>query len=154
MVSIGGIANPWRAGRNSAGSTMELISRTGSGERVLKRALAKVPAEDNSGEADFRFGKASRFTLTEPEQRTNPGSTVTWPPNDPVEDPEDGIVVIDYDYVDRAVETLRVENPEDSEQWVEVERITKLLMRRRDNGIYVRFNFDWSKDPSSTTDAT
>ncbi|TIN76785.1 hypothetical protein [Mesorhizobium sp.] len=154
MVSIGGIANPWRAGRNSAGATFELISRTGSGERVLKRALAKVPVEDNSGEADFRFGKASRFTLTEPEQKSNPRTTVTWPSEEPVEDPEDGIVIIDYDYIDRAVEVIRVENPDDSEQWVEIERITKLLMRRRDNGIYVRFNFDWSKEPSETTQAS
>ncbi|TJU70524.1 MAG: hypothetical protein E5Y15_34640 [Mesorhizobium sp.] len=148
MVSIGGLTNPWRASRNSAGSTFELISRTGSGERVLKRALAKVPAEDNSGEADFRFGKASRFTLTTPEQQTNPGSTVTWPPDEPVEDPEDGIVVIDYDYIDRAVETIRIENPDDAEQWVEVERITKIMFRRRDDGVYIRLNFDWSKEPS------
>ncbi|RWN35783.1 hypothetical protein [Mesorhizobium sp.] len=145
---IRGFRNPWRAGSNGSGATLELISRTGSGERVLKRALAKVPAEDNSGEADFRFGKASRFTLTEPEQRKNPSSTVIWPPDEPVEDPEDGIVVIDYDYVDRAVETIRIENPEDAEQWVEVERITKIMFRRRDDGVYIRMNFDWSKEPS------
>ncbi|RWO83178.1 MAG: hypothetical protein EOS18_06190 [Mesorhizobium sp.] len=148
MVSIGGVANPWRAGRNGTGARLEIINRTGSGQRVLNGALARVPAKDTSGDADFRFGKASRFTLTTPEQRTNPGSTVTWPPDEPVEDPEDGIVVIDYDYIDRAVETIRIENPEDSEQWVEVERITKIMFRRRDDGVYIRLNFDWSKEPS------
>lgn len=147
MVTIGGIPNPWRAGRNSSGARLELINRTGNGENVLKRALAKVKPEE-SGEAHFRFGKASRFTLTTPEQRTNPGSTVTWPADDPVEDPQDGIVVIDYDYVDRAVETIRIENPEDAEQWVEVERITKIMFRRRADGVYIRMNFDWSKEPS------
>lgn len=148
MVTIRGFPNPWRAGNNSSGARLQLINRTGNGEDVLKRALAKVKPEE-SGEAHFRFGKASRFTLTTPEQRTNPGSTVIWPPEEPVEDPEDGIVVIDYDYIDRAVETIRIENPDDAAQWVEVERITKIMFRRRDDGVYIRLNFDWSKEPSS-----
>ncbi|RWF52044.1 MAG: hypothetical protein EOS50_26050 [Mesorhizobium sp.] len=148
MVTIRGFPNPWRAGNNSSGARLQLINRTGNGEDVLKRALAKVKPEE-SGDAHFRFGRASRFTLTTPEQRTNPGSTVIWPPEEPVEDPEDGIVVIDYDYIDRAVETIRIENPDDSEQWVEVERITKIMFRRRDDGVYIRLNFDWSKEPSS-----
>lgn len=148
MVTIRGFPNPWRAGNNSSGARLQLINRTGNGGDVLKRALAKVKPEE-SGEAHFRFGKASRFTLTTPEQRTNPGSTVIWPPEEPVEDPEDGIVVIDYDYIDRAVETIRIENPDDAEQWVEVERITKIMFRRRDDGVYIRLNFDWSKEPSS-----
>ncbi|TIP79375.1 MAG: hypothetical protein E5X63_34745 [Mesorhizobium sp.] len=147
MVTIRGIPNPWRAGSNSSGARLQLINRTGNGEDVLKRALAKVKPEE-SGEAHFRFGKASRFTLTTPEQRTNPGSTVTWPPDDPVEDPEDGIVVIDYDYVDRAVTIIRVENPEEPENWVEIEQDDKILFRRRTDGVYIRLNFDWSKEPS------
>ncbi|RUV75918.1 MAG: hypothetical protein EOR30_17085 [Mesorhizobium sp.] len=147
MVTIGGIPNPWRAGRNSSAARLDFINRSGNGENVLKRALAKVKPEDG-GDAHFRFGKASRFTLTEPAQKTNPGTTVTWPPEEPIEDPEDGIVVIDYDYIDRAVETIRIENPDDSEQWVEVERITKIMFRRRDDGVYIRLNFDWSKEPS------
>jgi hypothetical protein len=150
-MEIRGLSNPWRAGRNSSGATMEIISRTGAGADVLNRALAKVPPEDNSGDADFRFGKASRFTLTTPDQATNPGATVTWPSDDPVDDPQDGIVIIDYDYIDRAVTKIRVENPDDSEQWVEIERIDKILFRNRTTGIYVRLNIDWSKKPSSTT---
>ncbi|TIN36855.1 MAG: hypothetical protein E5Y10_22265 [Mesorhizobium sp.] len=148
MVEIRGFPNPWRAGNNSSGARLQLINRTGNGEDVLKRALAKVKPEEG-GDAHFRFGKPSRFTLTTPEQRTNPRTTVTWPSEEPVEDPEDGIVVIDYDYIDRAVETIRIENPDDSEQWVEVERITKIMFRRRDDGVYIRLNFDWSKEPSS-----
>jgi hypothetical protein len=148
-MEIRGFHNPWRAGNNSSGSRYEIISRTGAGERVLKRALAKVPAEDTSGDADFRFGKASRFTLTDPEQRTNPRTTVTWPPEEPVEEPEDGIVIIDYDYIDRAVEVIRIEQVGEPENWVEVERITKIMFRRRDDGVYIRLNFDWSKEPSS-----
>ncbi|TIX63071.1 MAG: hypothetical protein E5V25_21145, partial [Mesorhizobium sp.] len=125
MVSIGGFSNPWRAGSNGTGASLEIINRTGQGKGVLKKALAKVKPESDS-EAHFRFGKPSRFTLTEPPQQTNPGTTVTWPPEEPIDDPEDGIVIYDYDYIDRAVEVIRVENPDDSEQWVEVERITKI----------------------------
>ncbi|WP_287306038.1 hypothetical protein [Mesorhizobium sp.] len=128
---------------------MELISRTGAGERVLKRALAKVPAEDNSGDADYRWGKPSRFTLTEPEQKTNPRTTVTWPSEEPVEDPEDGIVVIDYDYIDRAVEVIRIEQVDEPENWVETERITVLMLQKRTTGEYIRIHIDWSKEPSS-----
>lgn len=153
MVSIGGFADPWRAGSNSAGSRLEIINRAGSGQRVLNQALARVPAKDTSGAADFRFGKASRFTLTEPEQETNPGSTVTWPADEPVEDPQDGIVVIDYDYIDRSVEIIRVEQDGEPENWVEVERIKKILFQRRSDGTYIRLNFDWSKEPSESTRA-
>lgn len=149
MVSIRGFHNPWRAGNNGSGATMELISRTGAGERVLKRALAKVPAEDNSGDADYRWGKPSRFTLTEPEQQTNPRTTVTWPSEEPVEDPEDGIVVIDYDYIDRAVEVIRIEQVDEPENWVETERITVLMLQKRTTGEYIRIHIDWSKEPSS-----
>ncbi|TIL94518.1 MAG: hypothetical protein E5Y73_11405 [Mesorhizobium sp.] len=148
-MQIRGSHNPWRAGNNGSGATMELISRTGAGERVLKRALAKVPAEDNSGDADYRWGKPSRFTLTEPEQKTNPRTTVTWPSEEPVEDPEDGIVVIDYDYIDRAVEVIRIEQVDEPENWVETERITVLMLQKRTTGEYIRIHIDWSKEPSS-----
>ncbi|RUU09154.1 hypothetical protein EOD10_25915 [Mesorhizobium sp. M7A.T.Ca.TU.009.01.3.2] len=153
MVEIRAPANPWRAGRNSSGSRWVSIVDSGNGDGVLKRALSKVKP-DEGGDAHFRFGKASRFTLTTPEQQTNPGSSVTWPPDDPVNDPQDGITIIDYDYIDRAVEKLRVENPDDPEQWVEIERITKIMFRNRTNGIYVRLNIDWSKAPSETTEAS
>ncbi|RWQ12328.1 hypothetical protein [Mesorhizobium sp.] len=141
MVSIGGVPNPWRAGRNSSGARLELINRSGNGENVLKRALAKVKPEE-SGDAHFRFGKPSRFTLTTPEQRTNPGSTVTWPPDDP-NDPQDGIVVLDFDEVDRKFfeEKIRIENPDDPEQFVMVQDTEAILFVGRADGIYRRFNF-------------
>lgn len=170
MPTIGGLSDPFGAGSSFGSSSssvqirgarngssllgsLEVINRTSAGQEVLNKALAKVPPADNSGAADFRFGKASRFTLTTPDQATNPGVTTTWPPDDPQNDPKDGIVIIDYDYVDRAVEKLKVEQPGEPDNWVEVARITKLLMRNRTTGVYVRFNFDWSKKPSETTEA-
>lgn len=141
-------------GRNGSGAKLEIINRTGAGTDVLNRALAKVPPEDNSGDADFRFGKASRFTLTTPEQQTNPGSSVSWPPDDPQNDPANPIVIDDFDYIDRSVEKIKIVNPDDSEQYVIVERILKIMFVDRKTGHYKRFNFDWSKKPSETQDHT
>lgn len=148
---IGGLADPWRA-TPRGGARLEIINRTGAGEKVLKDALDRVPAVDNSGEADFSIGGPARFTLTTPDQRTNPGTTVNWPPEDPPDDPKDGIVIDDFDYVDRSVEKIRVENPDDAEQYVIVERILEVMFVDRQTGRYKRFNFDWSKKPSSTED--
>ncbi|RWC25920.1 MAG: hypothetical protein EOS27_27090 [Mesorhizobium sp.] len=152
-LQVTGLANPWRAGRNSSGARLGIFDGGNNGADVLKRALAKVKP-DEGGEAHVRWGKASRFTLTTPEQKTNPGMTVTWPPDDPSDDPEDGIQIDDFDYVDRSVEKIRVENPDDAEQYVIVERILKVMFVDRQTGRYKRFNFDWSKPPSETTDNT
>lgn len=153
MVEIRGLSNPWRAGRNSSGARISITDSSGNGDGVLKRALSKVKP-DEGGEAHVRWGKASRFTLTTPEQPTNPGVTVNWPPEDPADDPNDGIVIDDFDYIDRAVEKIRVENPDDSEQYVIIERILKVMFVDRQTGRYKRFNFDWAKPASETTDNT
>jgi hypothetical protein len=42
----------------------------------------------------------------------------------------------------------------DSDQWVIVERILKVMFRDRATGRYKRFNFDWTKKPSETQDHT
>ncbi|TIN84364.1 hypothetical protein [Mesorhizobium sp.] len=130
---------------------LETITRPSAAEKVLQDALAKVPPVDNSGVADFSIGGPSSFTLTDPTQKTNPGVTYNFPPEDDNKDRQDGIVVIDYEYVDRAVTMLRVENPDDSEQWVEIERIDRILFRRTSDNVYVRLTIDWSKKPSQTT---
>jgi hypothetical protein len=98
------------AGRNSSGARLSITDSGDDGAGVLKRALSKVKP-DEGGDAHFRFGKASRFTLTTPDQQTNPGATVTWPPDDPADDPKDGIVIDDFDYIDRSVEKIKVVQP-------------------------------------------
>ncbi|TPN44861.1 hypothetical protein [Mesorhizobium sp. B1-1-7] len=154
MVDIRGLSDPWRAGRNSSGARIQLLDSGGNGTDVLNRILARVPAKDTSGDADFRFGKASRFTLTTPDQPTNPGATVTWPPDDRQNDPSNPIVIDDFDYIDRSVEKIKVVNKDDPEQYVIVERILKIMFVDRQTGRYKRFSFDWSKTPSETTDNT
>ncbi|MET4240320.1 hypothetical protein [Bradyrhizobium sp. RT10b] len=45
----------------------------------------------------------------------------------------------------RETEKVRVENPEDSEQWVEVERINKAVFKRRATGEELKIGIDWDK---------
>ncbi|MDG4903221.1 hypothetical protein P9279_22175 [Mesorhizobium sp. WSM4962] len=152
MVGLG--VNYVIGGRGKIGTIkLESITRPSAGERVLQEALAKVPPVDNSGDADFSIGGPSSFSLTDPRQRTNPSVTYNFPPEDEDKDRQDGIVVHDYDYVDRSVEVIRVEQEGEPDNWVEVERILAILFVNRDTGEYVRFNFDWSKKPSSSRHA-
>lgn len=153
MVTIRGLSNPWRAGHNSSGARWDIISSS-DGADVLNRALAGVPAKDTSGEADFRFGKAARFTLTTPEAPVNPGVTIIWPPDDPIQDPQDGIVIIDYDLVDWAAEKVKIEQEGEPDNYVVFLRGTKYLMRHRSNGTYIRLNLPSSIKPSDVTDLT
>ncbi|MER9937406.1 hypothetical protein [Mesorhizobium sp. M0088] len=139
MVEIRAPANPWRAGRNSSGSRWVSIVDSGNGDGVLKRALSKVKP-DEGGDAHFRFGKAARFQAVTPDARTNPGATVIWPnDNDPDNEPKE-THIIEFDEVYRCWETIRVENPDDAEQYVMVRNITRIIFLGRDDGLYRSFN--------------
>ncbi|MDX8513519.1 hypothetical protein [Mesorhizobium captivum] len=140
MVEIQGFPDPWRAGRNSSGARISLFDSTSNGDAVLKRALSKVKP-DEGGEAHTRFGKASRFTQVTPDPRTQPSVEIIWPPDE--EDKEDEpkeVHIIEYDEVFRKTETIRVENPEDSEQYVMVKNVLRIIFVGRDDGLYRGFN--------------
>lgn len=137
-ISIGGLPDPWRAGRNSSGATLSFIT-TNNGESVLKRALSKIKP-DEGGEAHTRFGKASRFTGTTPVQKTQPGATITWPDDNNQDDEPKEVHISEYDWVSRCWEDVRVENPEDSEQWVEVRNIFRIVFQSRDDGRFIALN--------------
>lgn len=110
-----------------------------NGDDVLKRALSKVKP-DEGGDAHFRFGKASRFTLTDPTQKTNPGVHYTWPDDGNQDDEPKEIHIIEYDEVSRQTETIRVENPDDSEQYVMVKNVLRIIFQGRDDGLFRAFN--------------
>lgn len=122
---------------------MEGITRPSAAERVLQKALARVKPDDD-GEADFRFGKAANFNP--PTQPTRPSTTVNWPDDEETTDPGPEFVLIDYDEVARDEEEIRVENPDDSEQYVMVKRCLVWLGRRRDTGDFVRLNFKYPEE--------
>ncbi|MBZ9705392.1 hypothetical protein LB543_01440 [Mesorhizobium sp. ESP7-2] len=143
MVTIQGLSNPWQAGSGWGGGgviKLESITRPSAGQVVLQAALAKVPPVDNSGDADFSIGKAARFTVTQPEQKTNPGVTVTWPKDNNQDDEPKKIHIIEYDEVARCWETIRVENPDDKDQYVMVRNTLRVIFLGRDDQLYRAFN--------------
>lgn len=138
--SLGSLSGP-----GGLGTSVEKITRAGLSEDVLKRLRAKRPAVDMSGEADFRFGKPSRFQLTDPTVNApqNPSVEVHFPDKEKPEEPPSGVIVLQYDEVARHEETIRVENPDDAEQYVMVKRALTVLMLGRDNGVYIALNFKY-----------
>lgn len=119
---------------------LESITRPSAGERVLQEALARVSAPDNSGDADFSIGKAARFTLTDPVKKTSPGVSVTWPNDGNQDDEPKEIHIIEFDEVSRCWETIRVENPDDPDQYVMVRNTLRVVFLGRDDGLYRAFN--------------
>lgn len=119
---------------------LESITRPSAGERVLAEALARVPPVDNSGDADFSIGGPSSFTITDPVQKTNPGVTYNWPDDNNRDDEPKEIHIAEYDWVSRCWEDVRVENPDDSEQWVEVRNMFRVVLQGRDDGRFIALN--------------
>lgn len=120
-------------------ASLEKITRQSAAEAILQRALARVKPEGD-GEAHFRFGKPARFEQA--TQQSGPSIRVEYPDDTgQIDDPE--IVVLDFDEIDREEETIRVENPADSEQYVMVKRCKRILFLGRADGIYRRFNFKY-----------
>lgn len=144
-MQIQGVANPWRAGRNSSGARLSIIDSTSNGDSVLKRALSKVKP-DEGGEAHFRFGKASRFTAVTPDQKANPGVSVTWPDDNNQDDEPKEVHIAEYDWVSRCWEDIRVENPDDPEQWVEVRNVFRIVFQGRDDGRFIALNLPRAAD--------
>lgn len=127
--------------RRSTIAPMEGITRQSALERVLAEAKARIPATDDT-EAHFRFGKPATFTP--PEQKTGPTVTTTFPDDgqDQTDAPPEAVIT-DYDEIARKEETIRVENPDDAEQYVMVKRCTVWLGQNRRTGDYVRLNFKY-----------
>lgn len=131
-----------RSGRVATFAPLEKITRQSAAETILQRALARVPPEGD-GEAHFRFGRAAKFDQT--PQQSGPSIRVEYPDENqqPADDPSNDIVVLDFDEIDREEEEIRVENPDDAEQYVMVKRVTRILFQGRADGIYRRFNFKY-----------
>jgi hypothetical protein len=92
-------------------------------------------------EASICAGAPSRFLrqdLDEPVKTPGPPrNEVRWPDRD--EDSADDPGVLVYDEVDRQVSVIRIENPEDAAQYVDVERIEQIDFTNRATGTRVRF---------------
>ena len=81
-------------------------------------------------EAEIRWGKASQFqwSVSHPDRIINRTIIRVIPPDDDDEE-EELEETIEYTETDRTTETVRVSNPQDAEQYVDVERILTITFQ-------------------------
>jgi hypothetical protein len=147
-------------------------------DQILQRYVAARPPENQDAEANIRWGKKSTWQFkrspsteqptdialvegsTTGDRRPALAPTVTYPEEEP-ETPDDTSekIVVDFIEVARDVEEVRVENPEDSDQYVIVENTTVILFKGpdlrppdligkegRQQAIYYRYTFESQDD--------
>jgi len=113
------------------------------GERFLARLLARKPSEDEDAEAHVRWGKPSRFVSQLTGQRFLPTvNIVNWPDFPDGEEDEEPQPVLDWTEIPgtRVTSDVRVENPDDPEQYVIVQRTEKAIFQTH-IGEIIRLNF-------------
>ncbi|MBX9757203.1 MAG: hypothetical protein K2Y29_00390 [Beijerinckiaceae bacterium] len=112
-------------------------------------APTRQPLPGEEGEAFLAWGDTSRFIrpdLSEPVTSATPfgapGARYKWEKEEPEdEDDETDDDVSTYREISREVQKIRVQNPNDAEQYVMVERITSIKFSRPSGGS-VRFVFN------------
>ncbi|TBB28120.1 hypothetical protein ELH48_13630 [Rhizobium ruizarguesonis] len=111
------------------------------GDRFLARLLARKPSEDEDAEAQVRWGKASSFVQQLKGEKILPTiQIVNWPdfPGNDKDDEEEP--VIDWQELARTTSNVRVENPDDSDQYVIVQRVETITFQTPE-GKRIRLNF-------------
>lgn len=110
------------------------------GPARLQRAIALIPPEPRDAEAHDRFGKPTPIELRDAGGGLDAAPairiTFSWP--DRNKDPEE-VPVLEYYEIERTTETVRISNPEDSAQYVDVERVLTIMFEGPDGR---RHNFN------------
>lgn len=112
------------------------------GDSVLARVLAEKKPPATPEPAEIRWGKAPQFNYVP----LNPTTTVIWPSDpglqqqNPADPNQQEPPPLQYEEIWRAEQMVRIENPQDSEQYVIVTRITSIIFRGPDNRQH-QFNF-------------
>lgn len=93
------------------------------GSRLGGRNLPPIRRPPGAtGEAVHRWGRKANFTFTAPGTVT---TQVIWPDGLPdIDEPDDAARI--FTETEREVDVVRVTNPSDSAQFVDVERITRI----------------------------
>lgn len=112
-----------------------ILHRPTSAEALLSRVLAEKQASGPEEDAEIRWGQAPDFSLLLAAAPNQPTTTVIWPDDTqipPDEPPEDEPPPLQYEEEWRAEEDVRIENPDDSDQYVIVARIKSIIFRGPD----------------------
>lgn len=114
---------------------MDAALRAAQAEEVLQKFITLRPPKDEVNEASYRFGQASRFdVLDQPDPEDTGLDVVVRQPDD------EPLLITVYNEVSRQVSEVRVENPDDPEQYVMVQRIESIIFSR-DDGHLFQFNY-------------
>ena len=112
---------------------------------VLQHAIDGRPPMQTDAQARLRWGEEPSFDIIDPTPATQPSVTVVWP-NDPSQPDNQGLpdqVTIAATEIDRKTRTVRVTNPDDDTQYVDVEDVVKSLLRIDATGAPVYLSIDW-----------
>lgn len=127
-------------GKGTLNPAIEQIVRPFESEAILAlRARRKAREEDTSDDSLTRWGRPSQYgsaSQTKEEDRRGFRVSNLNPKKDPL-NPNKPVRV--YTEVERTTETVRVRNPSDSTQYVDVARIKSIMFRGPD-GVDVRFD--------------
>lgn len=111
------------------------------GERFLARLLARKPSEDQDAEAQVRWGKASDFVQALSGRKFLPSiQIINWPDFPGNDEDEEEEPVIDWEEIARTTSDVRVENPDDSDQYVIVQRVETITFQTPE-GERIRLKF-------------
>ena len=104
---------------------IEPADRFASANRYLQRIVDSRPPPKEAAEANIRWGASSSFGFKDADQFIYPTHRVNFPPD---KDDEEFLSVAEISFSEEVRQTTekRVENPEDSEQYVIVEVIDSI----------------------------
>lgn len=97
-------------------------------ESFLKDRTPK-PVEIPEQEAEIRWGKASTFQWSSTNPPNTGGGGITVRPGDDEDDEEIGSQTVEFEETARSIHVVRVSNPLDDQQYVDVERIDDITFR-------------------------
>jgi hypothetical protein len=138
MISYG---SPMKgaAGVRADRVSLEKIVRFAESPRILAlRARRTAREEDRSDDSLIRWGRPSEYgTPTQTPEESRGGVTIvnSTPKKDPQQDKRELL----YEEIERTTQKVRVRNPADRDQYVDVARITSILFQGPD-GRRHRFN--------------
>jgi hypothetical protein len=138
MISYG---SPMKGGAGIRADrvSLEKIVRFAESPRILAlRARRKAREEDRSDDSLIRWGRPSDYgTETQTPEESRGGVVIvnSTPKKDPEQQKRERV----YTEIDRTTETVRVRNPSDSTQYVDVARIKSIRFQGPD-GVISRFD--------------